>query len=91
MKRTSEVRTITVYRDAERSIDANVRVRGFDARAGGRGFARESYQPLGITVREMDTIHRLELPVAKSSLMLKLAPVAGFLLVRALVKKGRQK
>ncbi len=89
LKLTNEVRTLTMHRDGRRSVDANVRVRGLDARVRGRGFVREWHQPLELTIREQDTVRRVELPAERTRLMLKLAPVAGYVLVRAFMKKGR--
>jgi len=89
MRILNETRTALVAYTRGRRIDAVVRVRGVDARAGGRGFAYQRHEPQAIILRGEDDISRVAIPGHAMNVAGAVAPVAIYLLSRALVKRRR--
>lgn len=89
MRILNETRTAPVAYARGRRIEAIVRVRGVDARVGGRGFSYQRHEPQAIILRGEDDIARVAIPGHAMNLAGAAAPVAIYLLARALVKRRR--
>jgi hypothetical protein len=84
--------SVPVARDARRSVDGVVRVRGIDVTVAGRGAIIQMRQPHAVVVRDGDRVTRLTVPATDRAGMLVaflLAPVASYLLTKALSAKRR--
>lgn len=90
MRILNETRTATVAYSGDRRIEATVRVRGVEARAGSRGFSYQQHQPQSIVLRDEDEIIRIDIPRPAMNVVSAAAPVAIYLLSRALVKRRRK-
>jgi hypothetical protein len=91
MRILNETRTAPVAYSRGRRIEAIVRVRGVDARVGGRGFAYQRHEPQAIILRGEDDIARVTIPGRAMNVAGAAAPVAIYLLSRALVKRRRKR
>ena len=82
--------TVEVARDATRTVEGVVRVRGLDARVAGRGGVIEWRDPHAVIVRDGGRVTRLTVPVQQRAGMLLafvLVPVAGVFLRNALASR----
>ncbi len=89
MRILNETRTAAVAYARGRRIEAIVRVRGVDARAGDRGSSYQRHEPRAIILRGEDDIARFAIPGHSMNVVGAVAPVAIYLLSRALVKRRR--
>jgi hypothetical protein len=92
MQITREDVAVPVARDASRSVDGVVRVRGIDATVAGRGAIIQWREPHAVVVRDGDRVTRLAVPATDRAGMLVafvLAPVASYLLSKAFSGKRR--
>jgi hypothetical protein len=89
MRILNETRAAPVAYSRGRRIEAIVRVRGVDARAGSRGFSYQRHEPQAIILRGEDDIARVAIPGPTMNVAGAVAPVAIYLLSRALVKRRR--
>ena len=89
MRILNETRTATVAHSRVRRIEATVRVRGVEARAGSRGFSYQQHQPQYIVLRDEDDITRIDIPRPAVNVAGAAVPVVIYLLSRALVKRRR--
>jgi hypothetical protein len=82
---TDELRTVKVADGLGRSVEAVVRRRGIDARAGGRGFVFQSEEPVTLLVRDRDTMRRISMPERNegvSAVAFLAAPIAAMVVAR---------
>lgn len=82
---TDELRTVRVADGTGRSVEAVVRRRGIDARAGGRGFVFQSEEPVTLLVRDQDTLRRISMPERNegpSAIAFLAAPIVAFTIAR---------
>lgn len=86
-----ELHHARIVDDGRRVVDAEIRVRGLDARFGRRGFVVERQEPVAVVVRTPKGMHREVLPRPRTfrTLSFALAGPALFLAVRQTLKKGR--
>ena len=67
MRHLDELRTVTISTANDRTVEGQVRVRGIDARAGGRGFVFERREPVSLLIREQGSLRRVALPQTRHS------------------------
>jgi hypothetical protein len=90
MRRVDELRTVTISTAAGRTVEGQVRVRGIDARAGGRGFRLERREPVSVLIRENGSLRRVALPrPERRALAIWIAAPVAALIARRIVARRR--
>jgi hypothetical protein len=89
MRRLDELRTVTISTAGARTVEGQVRVRGIDARAGGRGFVYERREAVSLLIREPGSLRRVALPRARRSALAVwiAAPIAACIAKRLVARR----
>ncbi len=82
---TDELRTVPVADGPGRTVEAVVRRRGIDVRAGGRGVVFQTEEAVTLLVRDRDTLRRISMPERNEgppAAAFLAAPIAAIVLTR---------
>jgi hypothetical protein len=89
MRMLNEVGHLTLGETPDGRIEGVVRVRGFEAVAGGRSFGYQRHEPEAIVIRGEDEVRRLPVSAGPNRLPAFAIPVAAYIAARMLLRGRR--
>jgi len=90
MRILRETRTVTLSQTPSRTVEARVRVRGFDLQAAGVDAHAERHEPVEVIVTEAGQEHRYRMPSSANAGMVMMA-IAAPIVARAITRTFKPK
>jgi hypothetical protein len=87
----NEVQSTALAESPDGRIEGVVRLRGFEARAAGRSFGFQRYEPEAVVIRGEDDLGRLPVAGPVNKMPIVALPVAIYVAARILTKRRRRR